>query len=181
MPKPRRPICESRSGCMRKRWRWSPLRTSSASPASPPDPRRTRQPMIDRGSSADLYIFVAELWKSVFKLRSNGGPSKPALSCIDSQKRTRYADSCRRARPCPGGHRSLLKDEPGGAVAVRGGADCGGEDGGVAPTRKNANREAAANRLGPTAISGRSEEHTSELQSLMRISYAVFCLKKKKT
>src|SRR3546814_6786579 len=29
-------------------------------------------------------------------------------------------------------------------------------------------------------ISERSEEHTSELQSLMRISYAVFCLKKKK-
>src|SRR3546814_3998148 len=28
---------------------------------------------------------------------------------------------------------------------------------------------------------GRSEEHTSELQSLMRISYAVFCLKKKQT
>src|SRR3546814_9695323 len=28
-------------------------------------------------------------------------------------------------------------------------------------------------------VSGRSEEHTSELQSLMRISYAVFCLKKK--
>src|SRR3546814_6139489 len=28
---------------------------------------------------------------------------------------------------------------------------------------------------------GRSEEHTSELQSLMRISYAVFCLKKKTT
>src|SRR3546814_12473509 len=29
-------------------------------------------------------------------------------------------------------------------------------------------------------VRGRSEEHTSELQSLMRISYAVFCLKKKK-
>src|SRR3546814_10446845 len=29
------------------------------------------------------------------------------------------------------------------------------------------------------AAGGRSEEHTSELQSLMRISYAVFCLKKK--
>src|SRR3546814_7152839 len=29
--------------------------------------------------------------------------------------------------------------------------------------------------------SSRSEEHTSELQSLMRISYAVFCLKKKKS
>src|SRR3546814_7603068 len=31
----------------------------------------------------------------------------------------------------------------------------------------------------PRACQGRSEEHTSELQSLMRISYAVFCLKKK--
>src|SRR3546814_2729486 len=30
-------------------------------------------------------------------------------------------------------------------------------------------------------VGPRSEEHTSELQSLMRISYAVFCLKKKKT
>src|SRR3546814_10635018 len=35
-------------------------------------------------------------------------------------------------------------------------------------------RERLRGRLG----SGRSEEHTSELQSLMRISYAVFCLKK---
>src|SRR3546814_3149811 len=31
----------------------------------------------------------------------------------------------------------------------------------------------------PPALFARSEEHTSELQSLMRISYAVFCLKKK--
>src|SRR3546814_7112638 len=34
---------------------------------------------------------------------------------------------------------------------------------------------------GHNASLARSEEHTSELQSLMRISYAVFCLKKKKT
>src|SRR3546814_4698057 len=33
----------------------------------------------------------------------------------------------------------------------------------------------------PIARDARSEEHTSELQSLMRISYAVFCLKKKNT
>src|SRR3546814_9850901 len=32
---------------------------------------------------------------------------------------------------------------------------------------------------GAIAVESRSEEHTSELQSLMRISYAVFCLKKK--
>src|SRR3546814_4446024 len=38
----------------------------------------------------------------------------------------------------------------------------------------------AAGRVVGMAIAGdRSEEHTSELQSLMRISYAVFCLKKK--
>src|SRR3546814_2165413 len=35
-------------------------------------------------------------------------------------------------------------------------------------------------RLPTLYLSNRSEEHTSELQSLMRISYAVFCLKKKK-
>src|SRR3546814_2027251 len=44
---------------------------------------------------------------------------------------------------------------------------------------------AAAASMGRRAIvvdlDLRSEEHTSELQSLMRISYAVFCLKKKKT
>src|SRR3546814_3828583 len=33
--------------------------------------------------------------------------------------------------------------------------------------------------VGNLTVLGRSEEHTSELQSLMRISYAVFCLKKK--
>src|SRR3546814_1426740 len=40
----------------------------------------------------------------------------------------------------------------------------------------------AANAIGLTVVTAlsRSEEHTSELQSLMRISYAVFCLKKKK-
>src|SRR3546814_7072434 len=38
-----------------------------------------------------------------------------------------------------------------------------------------------ASRIVAAYVVGRSEEHTSELQSLMRISYAVFCLKKKKT
>src|SRR3546814_2530160 len=38
-------------------------------------------------------------------------------------------------------------------------------------------RKLMGDLLGPRG-SGRSEEHTSELQSLMRISYAVFCLKK---
>src|SRR3546814_2677524 len=38
-----------------------------------------------------------------------------------------------------------------------------------------------ADALAAARLHLRSEEHTSELQSLMRISYAVFCLKKKKT
>src|SRR3546814_4766039 len=40
-------------------------------------------------------------------------------------------------------------------------------------------RPLARAREGDARVRGRSEEHTSELQSLMRISYAVFCLKKK--
>src|SRR3546814_9745394 len=48
---------------------------------------------------------------------------------------------------------------------------------GVAPTGRTRNRD---DRDRFMACAGRSEEHTSELQSLMRISYAVFCLKKKK-
>src|SRR3546814_5991171 len=45
-------------------------------------------------------------------------------------------------------------------------------------TRRPAAKIIAREQNGRRAI--RSEEHTSELQSLMRISYAVFCLKKKK-
>src|SRR3546814_3891549 len=41
-------------------------------------------------------------------------------------------------------------------------------------------RSTATSRCARPVTIARSEEHTSELQSLMRISYAVFCLKKKK-
>src|SRR3546814_5512482 len=47
----------------------------------------------------------------------------------------------------------------------------------VLPDRLKRTPGVAASR---STTSTRSEEHTSELQSLMRISYAVFCLKKKK-
>src|SRR3546814_7828381 len=56
---------------------------------------------------------------------------------------------------------------------------------GRGPRRGDSCPPARAEREGAAAQPGlqqehRSEEHTSELQSLMRISYAVFCLKKKK-
>src|SRR3546814_2433310 len=52
-----------------------------------------------------------------------------------------------------------------------------------AEERASAYRQAAGHAQNALALDPsdpRSEEHTSELQSLMRISYAVFCLKKKK-
>src|SRR3546814_4076039 len=70
---------------------------------------------------------------------------------------------------------TTLFRSPGGRICVR---SC---------RKLSSNSGARANRLGLAAEQGqrqfrqpRSEEHTSELQSLMRISYAVFCLKKKK-
>src|SRR3546814_6087899 len=48
------------------------------------------------------------------------------------------------------------------------------------PRDRLADAAQAENAHPPPAQRRRSEEHTSELQSLMRISYAVFCLKKKK-
>src|SRR3546814_5300377 len=52
----------------------------------------------------------------------------------------------------------------------------GGSDGAVTTLEAMV---VVATRTARPAYSTRSEEHTSELQSLMRISYAVFCLKKK--
>src|SRR3546814_7970798 len=72
---------------------------------------------------------------------------------------------------------------PVSAASLVVGLQCGGSDG-YSGITANPALGAAMDRLvraGGTAIlSERSEEHTSELQSLMRISYAVFCLQKKK-
>src|SRR3546814_5682182 len=55
----------------------------------------------------------------------------------------------------------------------------GGPQTGVTTLRGRMSSSSASARVGAWPPR-RSEEHTSELQSLMRISYAVFCLKKKK-
>src|SRR3546814_9483172 len=56
----------------------------------------------------------------------------------------------------------------------------GGRHDGCDPSSLTHNREDDEETDYESSIRSRSEEHTSELQSLMRISYAVFCLKKKK-
>src|SRR3546814_3583444 len=48
-----------------------------------------------------------------------------------------------------------------------------------APLHRRVGRIAPSQLLAGDRVAARSEEHTSELQSLMRISYAVFCLKTK--
>src|SRR3546814_2784200 len=80
-----------------------------------------------------------------------------------------------KCRPCPAGPARRASDR-------------------IGRPRRSMRSDTASNRIqGPARAAesrdlpksaasheGRSEEHTSELQSLMRISYAVFCLKKKK-
>src|SRR3546814_5877420 len=78
-------------------------------------------------------------------------PGLASAAVVDGYRR------CREGRSCCGRRIALL-----GARAERSAGTVG------------------YSRFGQGAAASRSEEHTSELQSLMRISYAVFCLKKKK-
>src|SRR3546814_3439806 len=82
--------------------------------------------------------------------------------------------------------------EPGGTAGLRSGGArgqllVGGQGAGTHPLGGQQADRAAGGPTGGAPLQPhhappepRSEEHTSELQSLMRISYAVFCLKKKK-
>src|SRR3546814_5302035 len=70
----------------------------------------------------------------------------------------------------------LVRRIPGAGSRTEGGPAAGGAKA-CRPAEGSFFRGAEESACHP----GRSEEHTSELQSLMRISYAVFCLKKKQT
>src|SRR3546814_2113533 len=102
------------------------------------------------------------------------------------------------APPCPGPHRApavgsrradlIRRLDAFGALAFAVGIEIAGKEGRDAIARRQYLRDRplpgldATRRRGRTVLDDplpRSEEHTSELQSLMRISYAVFCLKKK--
>src|SRR3546814_2518870 len=74
------------------------------------------------------------------------------------------------------GHRTEVchPGQIGGAAHVLDGSETA-----IVGTDRRRARKDKRIRIAPVAAA-RSEEHTSELQSLMRISYAVFCLKKKK-
>src|SRR3546814_7807069 len=88
--------------------------------------------------------------------------------------------ACQRPHRCGGGNAIGLGDgniDPGGCSLHRSNLE--------AIARRRCTGDHQTQAIGHKRIhrgtGARSEEHTSELQSLMRISYAVFCLKKKKT
>src|SRR3546814_8062289 len=85
----------------------------------------------------------------------------------------RLKDSCNAMSVRLGGFSTQLADS---AAAVKGAA-AEIASGSTDLARRTESQAAALEETAAT----RSEEHTSELQSLMRISYAVFCLQKKKT
>src|SRR3546814_7196704 len=94
------------------------------------------------------------------------------------------AGPCRRSAWHRGGRGASPADEFRGRAGRRARKFRAGARG---PAEKNHRRAARGGRgrarshpASPAGGAARSEEHTSELQSLMRISYAVFCLKKKK-
>src|SRR3546814_9617741 len=113
--------------------------------------------------------------------RSDRGRGRPAVGVADARRRLRSAGGCallgtlrnpRRPGADPARHPPPL--------ARPGTLDRGGDRG---DPRRRCRRPAARTTAdrGPAALGIRSEEHTSELQSLMRTSYAVFFLKKKNT
>src|SRR3546814_1272830 len=82
-------------------------------------------------------------------------------------------------------HAKYLRDRPSSRMTLEGNADeRGSRDYNLGLGERRANSVSSALQAnggsgGQITVVSRSEEHTSELQSLMRISYAVFCLKKK--
>src|SRR3546814_2936147 len=90
----------------------------------------------------------------------------PLRACRDQPLRTGLVEAAQLAQAQT--QREVVSDRLQAAIPV------------AAEYIHRAHRDAVLARVADD-LRGRSEEHTSELQSLMRISYAVFCLKKKNT
>src|SRR3546814_2890037 len=96
------------------------------------------------------------------------------------------SDLWREPEPAPAllpisGHPEALARRPAGAISGQPRRDRHRPAAPRHPLRRGRLGIADIGRMGAGLGDLRSEEHTSELQSLMRISYAVFCLKKKQT
>src|SRR3546814_8769126 len=98
---------------------------------------------------------------------ARAAPARPRCASVGSKG----------TAPQPEGHAAQRRTARSGFLGSRGTAVRRGKKVEDAPLRQAGPASAACCQI---AHVDRSEEHTSELQSLMRISYAVFCLKKKK-
>src|SRR3546814_2355108 len=99
------------------------------------------------------------------KTRASGGCRQnpaPAILLRLRRRDLHKADRCGPLRQVPQAEQVIRVHDP------------------IAAGRRAALRAVAVQGLVVALLAARSEEHTYELQSLMRISYAVFCLKKKK-
>src|SRR3546814_4049087 len=110
----------------------------------------------------------------VFRLRTACRPpfSFRSPDGHEDQSARRFGRTVARAFDPPSGHGSRRW----AAWPIRASVENG-----RSPLHRSAAPLHGAIACGADRLARRSEEHTSELQSLMRISYAVFCLKKKKT
>src|SRR3546814_9174485 len=115
------------------------------------------------------------------RLRAPRGRARAARSAARASPRTGQRSCGGAAQAGGGGNRSACRGPRERLRARRSErlCRCGKR---LVPTPRIPSKTGAAMPVKPALIRHflRSEEHTSELQSLMRISYAVFCLKKKK-
>src|SRR3546814_8481136 len=134
-----------------------------------------RSPVSPR---TDTLFPYATLFRSYRRHRRGHG--RAVSEAFD--RRWRWFPGARRRRPVRFGQRTLRHPAGGLLAAVRRWPGARGDP------RPEATQWQAALAYEQTVLAalgeaetamGRSEEHTSELQSLVRISYAVFCLKKK--
>src|SRR3546814_4342169 len=88
-----------------------------------------------------------------------------------------FKEALRMIPPVPVIPRRALRDFEFGGYRIPAGTNVGVN---TSHTHRMADYWPEPEKFDPMRFSPRSEEHTSELQSLMRISYAVFCLKQKK-
>src|SRR3546814_1788374 len=125
-------------------------------------------------------LFFVFKQKTAYEMRISDWSSDVCSSDLDQRRRHLAAQVEQRDRHAKPGQQPV-------AGAGQGGEEDDGE-GGVHGGEGSSANEVGAGVIGDPGgalllllLLLRSEEHTSELQSLMRISYAVFCLKKKIT
>src|SRR3546814_3610243 len=121
-----------------------------------------------------MFFFLKQ--KTAYEMRISDGSSDVCSSdlIIEPGKRADFVE----AQPRP--FRRHIKPAVAGKAGKRRGTKVEGRRGAAGADIVHDADAPSDGGSRPQAATDRSEEHTSELQSLMRISYAVFCLKKKK-